>query len=597
MKRSLFCLALLFSVNTAVLSAQYRNLEFFLSGSRNSQALENKLHYDVLTSPNSMVSIRGASGTEKRLSFNQNSKHTMLDIDLNLYGRVLRHSFSSGFEYLYDHSDLELELTPYVNKTGSVGYALEIAPSDSASLSIGVRGLTRNEQDRYSSERKLLSDGYILYSNGRFGVDWDLAQAGVLARLEQKRMNWERYDGGGVSAYINLATTSLFMQNNFVFDYRQDALYTLNPSPDSHNRGFYELNDTQTRNMLSYNTYLDYTPGSNMMIRARESFFKRVTDFDSNIVRSNADYLNQAELLINTQASDGVNLEVSASHIYAIKDFNFNRNTRHTDTRNLRGSFAWEYSPGDTLQASSSIELQRTTFPDDNRWDNDLLNRTMRLGITHYLHHRVKLQAWSAWNIRDDVYINSVLSSNNKQVNSISFQPECSILLGDRLLFRQSYAIRADYTEFAFEGNTDTLYRQLAYKYNLVFDTFPYVARSGDLIWMQLPYRRNHNNAFMADLYLSFEQNEYAEEKESYYYMGTQHKRYVSGVVLKHDIGNLYYIVEPRVSWGTWKEYSLLLGMAWRFNNQSLLELSVNPLGENFRDPDWRTTLSVNLQF
>jgi len=40
-----------------------------------------------------------------------------------------------------------------------------------------------------------------------------------------------------------------------------------------------------------------------------------------------------------------------------------------------------------------------------------------------------------------------------------------------------------------------------------------------------------------------------------------------------------------------------LLGAAWRFNNNSLVEFSLNPVGEDLQSLDWKTSVSLNLQF
>jgi hypothetical protein len=41
----------------------------------------------------------------------------------------------------------------------------------------------------------------------------------------------------------------------------------------------------------------------------------------------------------------------------------------------------------------------------------------------------------------------------------------------------------------------------------------------------------------------------------------------------------------------------MLFGLAWRFNNESLLELSINPVGDSIRDLDWKSTVNLNLRF
>ncbi|MDP2173494.1 MAG: hypothetical protein Q8J62_06940, partial [Candidatus Cloacimonadaceae bacterium] len=380
---------------------------------------------------------------------------------------------------------------------------------------------------------------------------------------------------------------------------RKDDLYVLTRSLDTRNPSFYTLSDAQVRNALSYNGIAEFMPAGFLRLTLQEYFSQRITELENNIVRNNGDYINQAALNIEIFPLEKINLRSRVQHSFAIKDFSFSRKTRHTENRSINTMLAYEYSHGDSLSVSANFDLQRTSYPDDDhRWDNDLLSRSFRIGNVHYYKERIRLSTWLNWNIRDDVYIDGVLSSNNKQIHSISMMPDCAILLGDRLMFKQSYQIRTDYTDYTYEASKQSLYRQLTYKYNLVFDSFPLIARSGDQRWLDLPYRSTGIGALMTDMFFGYEQNEYGDMLSSgVYSIDLKNKRYSAGFTLKHDIQNLYYILEPKYSWGSWKEYYLLIGAAWQFNNQSLLEFSVNPVGDILDKLDWRTTVNLNLRF
>ena len=79
--------------------------------------------------------------------------------------------------------------------------------------------------------------------------------------------------------------------------------------------------------------------------------------------------------------------------------------------------------------------------------------------------------------------------------------------------FFQTYQIRADYSDYIYNtGKNNTLYRQSGYQYNLVFDTFPLIARTLDPRWLELPFRNSPENAFMIDLGFAYEENQYAQQ-------------------------------------------------------------------------------------
>jgi hypothetical protein len=246
-----------------------------------------------------------------------------------------------------------------------------------------------------------------------------------------------------------------------------------------------------------------------------------------------------------------------------------------------------------------AIELQKTEFPQNfHKWDNDLRTRSVRGSWKHYYRDHIRLANNIAYEIREDVYIDSLLSAGNYVLKSISYMPQADVLLGDRLCFSQSYQIRADYTDFGYTSeNTDKLYRQLAFRYSLIFDSFPFVARVGDDKWFLMPYRTNRGSAFMADLSFSYEENQYAVEQARYYLINTKNRRYISSLTIRHDIGEFYYSVQPQYMWGTWKEYSIVAGISWQFDNQSFLELTLTPVSEELDDIDWRSSVNLSLRF
>ena len=210
----------------------------------------------------------------------------------------------------------------------------------------------------------------------------------------------------------------------------------------------------------------------------------------------------------------------------------------------------------------------------------------------------MKLINWLTLTARDDVYPNALLSSNNNRINGISWHPECNILLGDRLVFMQAYNIRTDYTNYMYSiEQPDNLYRQLLYQYRLLFDSYPFVARSGDSRWLALPYRKSNGNIVKMEISYQYEQNEYGDKSGEYYNISTKIKRHVADIVFKYEIQNFYYTLQPKYSWGTWKEYAMLLGVAWQFNRESIIEMSINPFGESPKELDWQMTFNVNMRF
>ena len=594
MKRSLLLSVLCFSC--CLLASQVNLLDFSYSSSNASRNLENNLRCQLAPFKASLMQINAQSFGEQRLNFSQRSRRSLLNLDLAFDRGLFRHNVQSGYEYLYDSSELDEDFQPYRNKTGFLGYSLEIQPADSLLFEAGVQGLIRSEEDRYLLDSKINSQGYLVHGRATASTGLWNSRAGLNAAFERKTMDWEFYQTGSLSAWLNHQSQSLLFNNNFSLSRRYDDIYVL--LPDVGGRGHYDLDDRQKRSSLVYSGSLEYEPWEILRLSLLENFSRKITDLAQNTMRNNTDLENQASLSLELKPWSRLGWTSTFSHGYGLKTFAQAQTSRQLENRFLSSRLNWEYTDGDTLSAAFAVDLQRSTFPDDqNRWDNDL--RHIRLNFTnaHYWKDRLKISNGFFWNITDDVYLDGLLSCNNKQTSSYVYNPSCALLIGDRLLFDQNYLVRADYTSYMYDPTDKAFYRQLEMEYKLVFDSFPFAARSQDQRWLLLPYRTNDGNALLADLSFGFERNEYADYNGQEYVIGFKNTRYSAAFTLKHDIQDLYYIIQPRYTWGTWIEYNLLLGLAWKFTDSSLLEFSLNPVGDSLSNLDWRSSVSLGARF
>ena len=596
MKKSLLPWLLCFSLLPGLLSAQNNLLEFGFSSGRSSQESDSNFLYQMQPFSASQLQIKAQNHNEERLNFAQRNRHSLLGLDLVIQRGWLSHGFSSGFDFLQDSSQLEADLHPYRNKTGYLGYSLEFSPLDSLNFELGAKGLLRSEEDRYILNSRLNSNGWQGHARAHASMEIWNSLTGLNLNYERKKLDWESQQNGILNAFLNHQSQNLIFNNNLSLGRQEDDIYEL--LPGNGGRGFYEFKDTQKRGSLSYNGVLEYLPWDFLNLELQESFAKRQIELTESSARNSSDLSNQSTIKVTFEPLSSLAWENSFSHIYGLKRFSSVQNTRHTENRILNTKLNWEYAGGDSLWAGYHIDLQRSIFPDDgNRWDNDLRHMRLSLGNVHYWKQRLKLNTRAFWNLTDDVYLDSLLSANSKQTSTYVLNPEIALLIGDRLLFNQRYQIRADYTQYRFETAPQTFYRQLELEYKLVFDSFPYAARSQDRRWLLLPYRNSDGSAFVANLSFGYEHNEYADYDGRAYVINFKNDRYTAGISFKHDINNLYYIIQPRYSWGTWTEYGLLLGLAWNYNENSLLEFSLNPVGNKLDDLDWRCSVSLGAHF
>lgn len=579
------------------LLAQNQGLDFYVYSSDNVRSVENNLRYLFFPMANTSLSLQGQSYLENRLSFNQESKNAALGLEISWSHKSLEHRLRSDYYTIFDASDLEP--SPYVNKTAMLGYSMVYSPVDSLSVSLTAKGILRREQDRYVAGENLDSQGFDLDSQARWGANLNHASYGLSGALQRSRLAWEAFDIARMNAYYNYAADLYRVSTYGNYSYRKEDVYILQAPVSDGDASFYDLSDTQLKKNLDLAGDFVYDPYSFVQVQLSESYSHKETVYSQDSTRGSTDRTNLVSGLLSLILHPRLHCFAEAGHSYAIKEYTNYQNTRHTENRRLSSKIVWEYADYDSLIVLANLDLQIIQFPrDEHRWDNDLLSKHLRLGWKNYWSERIKLGGWISLGQREDVYLDSLLSANNKAINSYTLAPECSMLFGDRFSFNQSYQIRAEYSDYLFEtGQENSFYRQLGYKYNLVFDTLPLIVRLQDQRWLKLPFRNSPHNAFQLDLGFAYEENQYARDKQGYYELFAKNRRWTGSLGLRHDVGSFFWNLVPKYSWGTWKEYSAKLGFAWQFNNDSVVELNLAPYAEDLDNIDWRSTLNLNLRF
>ena len=75
-------------------------------------------------------------------------------MDWQLGGRLFSHFINTGYEYFYDSSSLEQELSLIATKPPSWAMTWSF-PVDSLALNLGGSAIIRREEDRYTADRLL----------------------------------------------------------------------------------------------------------------------------------------------------------------------------------------------------------------------------------------------------------------------------------------------------------------------------------------------------------------------------------------------------------------------------------------------------------
>lgn len=594
-KNSLLLASLLLLFNCALYGST-KDIEFYLYDSESVQILESRMAYQILPYKNISLDVLGQSSWESRLNFNRDVRRSNLGTKIAFMQHKLYHNLLLDYDSYREESDLAPDA--HLNKNGNVGYQLYFSPLDSLYLSVETKGLIRKEQDRYLKDNYLKSDGFLLSSAAGYRYETNVFTGFVRGNLSKKKMNWEEYHDLQGQLGFSFYPQRLAWDTNLQYFAKEDHIYALQENGEA-NRGSYQWQDRQNRQNINLQSHLLYYPADNLIFTIREYFSMRNTAFTQNLNRNNDESLNELSFEMDYLILDELGLIMKMGHSLSSKEYLYVPNTRNSENRALNSRVNWGYSEGDTLSVAAGIQLNRTMYPEnENRWDNDMRTRDIRLSWLHYYRNYIRLNNLFVYLKREDIYLDKMLSVNNHDLDSYSYLPDAEILLGDRIAFKQSYSIRADYTRFHFaKERSDKLYRQLGYRYSLIFDSFPYLARIKDGRWDNTVFRPNKGSAFMLQLDYGYEENQYGTAEEDYYILDSKNRKHSAAITLKHDIGNLYYSFSPQISWGTWKEYSLITGLYWSFDNGSYFDFSLSPFSEDLSKIDWRTSINLSLHF
>ena len=581
--------------------AQNNDFSLSLYNSSKQLRLDQNTSYSLNPFRSWQMQIYSSNSEDKRLDFNQTSQTSRLSIALSRKSKLMNHEFRTGYEYLLDHSDLENELNPYSNKTGYLGYGMVFTPVDSLVLTGQFKGYYRREKDRYLDNHILISNGLQNLLSISYTADFTDKYLRIACNTDNKALDWEKFRSLTASlsaAYLGDKINADFIAGGGT---KAEDLYVLTSPEPGDMSSFYDRYDHQKHNFLNTSLNLNLPLSDYFICRLSESYNLNTYLHDINRSRNTGDYNSQSQLTLEYAVTDKIRLTSNNQYSYYIKDLSYIDNSRIIETRSSNCGIAWEYNKDDSLSADYTIELRRTIYPDSgNDLDNDYLSAIWRLGWSMFLKDRLRLANRILYLQRQEVFIDSWLSANNNNLTSLQWQPEIDLLIGDCLMLKQEYQLRADYDDYLyndFSGIKDTFYRQAGTSCHLIYDTSPLAAKLEIPIWADLPFRSRDLTAFRLDLGYAWERNETSSKEGDIYYINGRYDRQTLSLLLQKQHGIVIGQIFPKYSWGNWKEMNLLVSAAIKMNSNSSFELSLNPLGPDLDSLDWRFGCNLALAF
>jgi len=573
-------------------------IEFYYYNSDLVRLNEQTLQYQMTPYEGYLFSISGSNSIESRYSFSRESRKSRFDLTLAKDQWFFTHLIQSGIISLYDDSSFDDGAGTYTNKIGFGAYGLTFHPLDSLNIYAKSYLYSKNEKARYDSLDGIQSRGYSYL----YGASYSLPMTSFSLNLgidhETKDLDRDRYWQNALLMNLLSYGSLGSMQVNLGYRRRKDDLFRINFV--SAGSGFYERYDRMSNEQINAHIDLFLNPRDNLQISISDYFNQQKNRRDIDVINDNADFSNRASITTNADVVKSVHYENQIKYDYTIKDYSYTQNSSYNHNYSLGNRIIWQYAQSDSIMLGYYIEMKRSMYPDETiRRDKDNRKEIGRIGWTKYYHQRIKLSTWLLHSIENEISINSANSSNNKEIRVYSLTPDMSIVLGDKLLFRQSYSIRADYTGYmyALEQYRDNLYRQVSFRYSILYDDYPLIARSNDPLWLNLPYRNPTGRALSTELAFSQELNQFGYKVGDYYEVGITNRKNSLSWNLKYDIDDVYIFIQPRYSWGTWTEYSGIIGISGELNSGSVFEITLNPIGDQLKQLDWRFSFNLNLVF
>lgn len=598
MKRSLLLCAIVLLICSKLPAQNDQAIEFYYYNSDLVRLNEQTLQYQMTPYEGYLFSISGSNSIESRYSFSRESRKSRFDLTLAKDQWFFTHLIQSGIISLYDDSSFDDGAGTYTNKIGFGAYGLTFHPLDSLNIYAKSYLYSKNEKARYDSLDGIQSRGYSYL----YGASYSLPMTSFSLNLgidhETKDLDRDRYWQNALLMNLLSYGSLGSMQVNLGYRRRKDDLFRINFV--SAGSGFYERYDRMSNEQINAHIDLFLNPRDNLQISISDYFNQQKNRRDIDVINDNADFSNRASITTNADVVKSVHYENQIKYDYTIKDYSYTQNSSYNHNYSLGNRIIWQYAQSDSIMLGYYIEMKRSMYPDETiRRDKDNRKEIGRIGWTKYYHQRIKLSTWLLHSIENEISINSANSSNNKEIRVYSLTPDMSIVLGDKLLFRQSYSIRADYTGYmyALEQYRDNLYRQVSFRYSILYDDYPLIARSNDPLWLNLPYRNPTGRALSTELAFSQELNQFGYKVGDYYEVGITNRKNSLSWNLKYDIDDVYIFIQPRYSWGTWTEYSGIIGISGELNSGSVFEITLNPIGDQLKQLDWRFSFNLNLVF
>ncbi|MBW6515381.1 MAG: hypothetical protein K0B81_02035 [Candidatus Cloacimonetes bacterium] len=436
---------------------------------------------------------------------------------------------------------------------------------------------------RYS-DGTFYSDGYHSFNNASFSREFKVAFFSLYSFLDIMNLDYDSSRNYG--SELKFTIFDPMIDTELTFRRHTNKIFLLNDQIDTHTRSVYRAS-VLYRNRISDSLYLRL--GDIFQVRDNRLRTMRDRNF---LELDNSLYVDTEYFWQRFRFSIGGEYNI------LLRSFREDRNSRQQEQRIFKGSISYIFSERDSLIFKRNLNLTRTDYTiSTNILDNDQLIDENQLSYYTYIRDQIKLINHLNYTLREEIYVNSAMSANNKTTRIYNFLPSLNIALTPNLLFLQDYHLRADYDDY-YWGDTvrDRMYRKFSASYTLL-TTFPWtkyiypISLDRESLYLY--------NDMIAGVTYSYENNSSGNLVGNAYEVIVENDYHTLQMEIFRRIERFEFMIRPRFIWTTFRyEFNHQYEISYFFpNRNNYVSVGVNSSGTKLDDILWRANALLYFSF
>ena len=541
----------------------------------------NNYHYSYPFSDNLHFRHYGTLTQSRNRRFHRYTRNADLIWQVSKSYESLLYSLHLDYNAAIDKAKPDQESYVIEKNWRRVGLDLSYNPYDSLFVNTGVTYIRAGEVNSRISDGTLHSNGYHTSNNIRYARDIDSANLLLYTFLEVMHLDYDFTRNYG--ANLNFAIMDPNIETELSFRRYRNKIYLLNDQIDTHIRSDYWVSATY-RETITEN--LSFSLGNTFQVRDNRLRARN----DRNYLE--IDYSLASDIEYRWRR---FRLFTDAEHRIVSRSFKEELNTRYQEFRQFRSGVSYYYSDRDSLVFTRNLNLIRTDYTiSTNVLDNDQLYDEKQVSIYTHLRDEIRLINHFNFTQREEVYLQSGMSANNKTTSTYNLLPSLNIALNRNLLFIQDYHLRADYDDFKWgESIRDRMYRKFSASYS-VLTNFPWFT-GRDYILPDREYFYYYNNLVLGLTYI-YDTNSSGNSVGNAYEVFAENEYHTLQMELFRRIDHIEFRIRPRFTW---------VNVRYEFNHQfdltyllpdrkNFISVGINGSGNSLDELLWRVNALVH---